>query len=95
MDPKRIIVLCVAGVAALGALFLIRGLANGKDNKTPQIQIVQHQAPVLVYVAVADHDLNVGDRVSESDLKWQPWPAANINPNYVTNGPVPDVSNPF
>ena len=86
MDPKRIIVLCVAGVAALGALFLIRGLANGKDNKSPQIQIVQHQAPALVYVAVADHDLNVGDRVSESDLKWQPWPAANVHPNYVIKG---------
>jgi len=92
MDPKRIIVLCVAGVAALGALFLIRGLAAGKDGKPQQVQIVQHQAPALVYVAVAEHDLNVGDRVAESDLTWQPWPAANVNPNYVTNGPVPDVS---
>lgn len=91
MDPKRIIVLCVAGIAALGALFLIRGLASGQNNKAAPVQAAQHEAPALIYVAVAEHDLNIGDRVAEADLTWQPWPAANVNPNYVTNGPVPDT----
>jgi pilus assembly protein CpaB len=92
MDLRRVIILCVAGVAALGVLFLIRGLVNRKSDKAPQAQVAQHQAPAMIYVAVADHDLNIGDRVSESDLTWQPWPAVNVNENYVTNGPVPDVS---
>jgi pilus assembly protein CpaB len=91
MGPKRIIVLSIAGASALIALFLIRGLATGKENKAPPPAIVQ-AAPALVYVAVAGRDISVGDRIAESDLTWQPWPAGNVNPDYVTNGAVPNLT---
>ena len=91
MGPKRIIVLSIAGLAAVLALFLFRSLATGKENKPAPAPVVQ-AGPALIYVAVAGRDISVGDRLAESDLTWQPWPAANINPDYITNGPVPNFT---
>ena len=91
MGPKRIIVLSIAGLAAVLALFLFRSLATGKENKPAPAPVVQ-AGPALIYVAVAGRDISVGDRLAESDLTWQPWPAANINSDYITNGPVPNFT---
>ena len=88
MGPKRIIVLAVAGVAAILCLFLLRSMSGGKDTKQPVAQSTV-TVPAMVYVAVAGHDLAVGDRVTENDLTWQPWPASNVNAAYVTNGAAP------
>ncbi len=90
MGPKRIIILCVAGLAAIMALFLIRGMATGKENKAGVVA-PQAVGPAMVYVAVAGHDISVGDRIAEADVTWQPWPAANLNPDYVTNGAAPSI----
>ena len=90
MGPKRIIILCIAALAAVLSLFLIRGMATSKESK-PVAAAPQVTGPALVYVAVAAHDISVGDRMGEADVTWQPWPAANLNPDYVTNGPAPSV----
>ncbi len=92
MGPKRIIVLSIAGIAAVMALFLFRSLATGKENKPALAPVVVQAGPALTYVAVAGRDISVGDRIAESDLTWQPWPAANIAPDYITNGPVPNFT---
>ena len=91
MGPKRIIVLCIAGLAAIMSLFLIRSLAVGKENKPVVAAAPQVTGPAMIYVVVANRDISVGDRLAESDLTWQPWPAANIIPDYVTNGPAPNL----
>ncbi len=85
MGPKRIMVLALAGVAAILCLILLRTLSAPKDQK-PVVTQQAISGPAMVYVAVAGHDLSVGDRISENDVTWQPWPATNVNPAYVTNG---------
>jgi pilus assembly protein CpaB len=88
MGSKKILVLVMAGVAAILSLFLIRGLAVSKDKKPAPMMAAAPAAPAMTYVAVAAHDLNIGDRLGENDLTWKSWPTDNVIAAYVTNGAV-------
>jgi pilus assembly protein CpaB len=79
-----------AGLACVG--LLAHSMAAGKSR---QPVVIAAAAPVAVVekpmteVLVAVHDLQVGDRLTAADMRWQPFPQEAINPAYIVNGPAP------
>lgn len=89
MKPARIIVICVAAVAAIGLALVVR--AMGSSSKEPVA--VATAAPVetrpMAKVLVAAKDLQAGKRLDESDMEWKDWPLDQVNPAFITDGSVP------
>ena len=89
MKPARIIVICVAAVAAIGLALVVR--AMGSPSKEPVA--VATAAPVdtrpMARVLVAAKDLQPGKRLEESDLDWKEWPLDQVNPAFITDGSTP------
>ena len=88
MKPARIIVICVAAVAAIGLALVVR--AMGSPSKTPTA-VAAAAVPVrpMAKVLVAAKDLQPGQRLAEGDLDWKDWPADEVNPAFITDGSVP------
>jgi pilus assembly protein CpaB len=83
----------VALVAAIGVVFLLRGVVFDKKGAAgKEAEAAQPMAQVLV----AKRDLPVGTQLKAGDIGWQPWPAATLNAAYTTNGanPAPAPDNP-
>ncbi|RZJ03983.1 MAG: Flp pilus assembly protein CpaB [Brevundimonas sp.] len=89
MKPARIIVICVAAVAAIGLALVVR--AMGSPSKTPTAVATAAAVPAtpMAKVLVAAKDLQPGQRLTEGDLDWKDWPAAEVNPAFITDGSVP------
>lgn len=89
MKPARIIVICVAAVAAIGLALVVR--AMGSPSKTPTAVAVAAAVPVrpMAKVLVAAKDLQPGQRLAEGDLDWKDWPVDEVNPAFITDGSVP------
>lgn len=90
MTPVRMTILGVALVAGVGSVALLaRSMASSQDRARPVIVAAAAPAPApTVRVLVAKRDLEVGDRIAPEDMSWQPWPAASLNPAFITDGPV-------
>jgi len=77
MNTARIVVLAIAAVAGLTALYL----ASGSDDKPAPTQAVA-QLPT-VDVLVAKSDIGLGQTVKPEDLQWQTWPAATASNSFL------------
>jgi pilus assembly protein CpaB len=86
MNPVRIAILGVAAVAAIGLAVLLRNLAT--PHTAAPAPMAQAAKP-SVRVLVASHDLALGQRIGESDMTWQPWPADSLNVSFITDGSQP------
>jgi pilus assembly protein CpaB len=87
MKPAKLIVLGVAGVAALSAVWLTSSL------RTPQVIVQQQQAaPTLptTEVLIASVDLPVGSSVTPDQLRWQQWPSAAVSELMITRDRMPN-----
>ncbi len=81
MKPAKLMVLGVAGVAALAAVWLTSGL------RTPQMVVVESGAAETVPmtdVLVASVELPVGSLVTAQQLRWQRWPRAALSELMIT-----------
>jgi pilus assembly protein CpaB len=81
MKPAKLMVLGVAGVAALSAVWLTSSL------RTPQIIVKsQEAAPSLptTEVLIASVDLPIGNSVTGEQLRWQPWPKGAVSELMIT-----------
>ena len=89
MKPARIIVICVAAVAAIGLALVVR--AMGSPSREPAA--VATAAPVetrpMAKVLVAAKDLQAGRRLDEADMEWKDWPVDEVNPAFITDGSTP------
>jgi pilus assembly protein CpaB len=87
MKPAKLMLLGVAGAAALGAVWLTSGL------RTPQV-VVQQAAPAesvpMADVLVAGIDLPVGSLVTAEQLRWQRWPRAAVSELMITKETAPN-----
>lgn len=92
MSPMRIIILLLALAAAGGAAFLVLQLSK------PQIQtqtltkdnlVVQEREVSEVDVLTVTRDFAVGETIAAEDLKWSPWPKANVVEGYFVETTVP------
>lgn len=89
MGAARIIILSVAAVAAIGLAVVVRGMIAGKPAApAPVAQAAAPETP-MTRVLVAKRELPVGTRLTASDMGWQSWPAASLNPAFITDGSAP------
>jgi pilus assembly protein CpaB len=87
MTPARILIIVVALVASVGLALFVHGMFARPKAPPPAIAAAP-PAPPMTRVLVAKVDLAVGDRLSPDNMAWQSWPAATLNPSYITDGVV-------
>ncbi|RYG67125.1 Flp pilus assembly protein CpaB, partial [bacterium] len=79
MDTKRIIVLGIALVAAVGAALMVRSMIGGG---TPQVSAAQAPAPVaMTEILVANANLTPGQALAADAVRWDKWPSASVDTN--------------
>jgi pilus assembly protein CpaB len=80
MKTARLVVIGVALTAGLGAAYLVMG------SKPPEpVRVVIPAAPVETdAVLVAARDLSFGAVVAAADMRWQPWPKAQVPPGVIS-----------
>jgi pilus assembly protein CpaB len=85
MKPARIIVLVIA--LAAGAIAAL--LAGRSDQEAPA------PAPVAqietVEVLVANNDIGVGTKMSAQEMRWQTWPTASANAQFIRKNERPEA----
>ena len=84
----RIIVLCVALVAAVGLALMVRQMATSKPVPIPVSAPAPPENPTTK-VVVAERDLQIGHRLTKDDIGWKPWPVESLSPLYITDGAAP------
>ena len=83
MDRPRIIVLSVAGVAAVLAALMVRNLV-GHSTTTAQAAVAPTAAST-VSVLVARNDLQPGMKITAGEVRWQTWPDAAVSASFITS----------
>ncbi len=89
MKPARIIVICVAAVAAIGLALVVRAMGSPSNEPTAVATAAPVDARPMARVLVAAKDLQPGKRLEESDLDWKEWPVDQVNPAFITDGSTP------
>ncbi len=89
MKPARIIVICVAAVAAIGLALVVRAMGSPSKEPTAVATAAPVEARPMARVLVAAQDLQPGRRLEESDLEWKDWPVDQVNSAYITDGSTP------
>lgn len=95
MSAVRLFILVIAAIAAIALAFVVRGAFAPKKPEAAADTTAAPAAPAsapTVKVLVAQRDLPVGTRLTAADMTWQDWPAANLNPAFVTDGAAPRVA---
>lgn len=88
MNPARIAIILVAGVAAICLALIVRNIAAKPPPAAAPVIAAQAPVQPMTRVLVAKVDLGVGQRLSQDNMAWQAWPAATVNVAYVTDGVV-------
>ena len=86
MNPARIIIVVVAGIAAIALALFVRNMAAPPKPATTIVTAAAPAAPPMARVLVAKANLTVGERLSPDNMSWQDWPAATVNAAYITDG---------
>lgn len=89
MKPARIIVICVAAVAAIGLALVVRAMGSPSNSPTAVATAAAVPERPMAKVLVAAKDLQPGQRLTESDLAWKDWPVDEVNPAFITDGATP------
>ena len=89
MNPARIIVICVAAVAAIGLALVVRAMGSSSNAPTAVASAAAVPARPMAKVLVAAKDLKPGQRLTEADMAWKDWPVDEVNPAFITDGSVP------
>lgn len=89
MKPARIIVICVAAVAAIGLALVVRAMGSPSNSPTATATAAAAPARPMARVLVAAKDLQPGQRLTEADLAWKEWPVDEVNPAFITDGTTP------
>lgn len=92
MKPARIIVICVAAVAAIGLALVVRAMGSPSREPVAVAAAAPVEAEPMAKVLVAAKDLQPGQRLTEADLEWKDWPIDEVNPAFITDGSVPTGS---
>jgi Flp pilus assembly protein CpaB len=87
MKPAKIIVLCIAAVAAIGLALVVRAMGNSGQPA----QVAQAAAPPVdtrpkTQILVAAKNLDPGQRLTEADMTWKEWPIESLDPTFISDG---------
>lgn len=87
MKSARIVVFGIAALAGGAAWMLASNLAT-----PPPAPVAQVAAPTvdMTRVLVARFDLTIGERLNESAMEWQDWPASNVAQAFISEAASPD-----
>jgi pilus assembly protein CpaB len=88
MNPARIAIILVAGVAAICLALIVRNIAAKPQAAPAPVIAAQAPSQPMTRVLVAKVDLGVGQTLTQDNMAWQAWPAATVNAAYVTDGVV-------
>ena len=88
MKTARIVVLGIAGVAGLAAMYL----ASIGDRKPAPVAPPVAQLPT-VEVLVAKSDIGLGQSVKPEDVQWQRWPAETASSAFIRHDTNADAMN--
>jgi len=80
MSVRQIIVLGIALIAAVGALFMVRTIAA--SNKPQQVAATT-VAEVGPRVLVAARDIGAGIALQPADLEWRIWAQTSLSPQFI------------
>lgn len=86
MKKGRLVVLGIAGAAALAAAWM----ANSIVSRPPEVKRVEKTVGATD-VLVASKDIDLGDSVHADDFKWQQWPLEGVTPSLITRESQPDA----
>lgn len=89
MKPARIIVICIAAVAAIGLALVVRAMGSSSGEPTAVAAAAAVETRPMAKVLVAARDLQPGQRLTEGDMAWKDWPVDEVNPAFITDGSVP------
>lgn len=89
MKPARIIVICIAAVAAIGLALVVRAMGSSSGQPAAVATAAPVEARPMAKVLVAAKDLQPGQRLTDGDLEWKDWPVEEVNPAFITDGSVP------
>lgn len=84
MNPRRLIVLGLALVAALSAAFLVRALIGGG---TPSAQ-ARPEPIAMSEVLVASINLRPGQALKPDEVHWQRWPTSSVDSTFISHAAV-------
>ena len=89
MKPARIIVICIAAVAAIGLALVVRAMGSPSGQPAAVATAAPVESRPMAKVLVAAKDLQPGQRLAEGDMEWKDWPVDEVNPVFITDGTVP------
>jgi pilus assembly protein CpaB len=87
MNLTRIVVLCVALVAAGAAVLVMRGMLGGG---TPTVQ-ASVPPPTTADVLVASKDIASGRVLAIDSVRWQSWPQSSVSDAFIVRTPESKV----
>jgi pilus assembly protein CpaB len=88
MNLTRIVVFCVALVAAGAAVLLVRGMIGGG---TPQAEAVQPPPLLTSDILVAAKDIPPGRALEVDAVRWDTWPKASVGDMFIQKTTQPDT----
>lgn len=97
MSLMRILILIIAGAAALVAAMMVRNMSQQSGVPVVQRAVDQPAEPAvkLAKVLVAASDLPLGHRLAPEDLKWQAWPSEGLDERYLTEEIAPTATTDY
>lgn len=87
MNLVRLLILGVAGAAAVVAAVFVRGAMDPSAPVEPVIVAAPEPARVLV----AARDVAPGARLQANDVRWAPWPEEAVLPGYLVQATDPEA----
>jgi pilus assembly protein CpaB len=91
MDMRRMLVLGIAVVAAIAAVFLVRGLMGGGTPAAVAMLAPSPQIPTSE-VLVASQALSPGQPLNPTMVHWQKWPRSAVDSSFLTREETPDLN---
>lgn len=94
MSIKQILIILIAGVAAVAAAFMFKQISSNQAQPVVQTEETVREVEVEVAhlkILVASRDLEVGELITPDDLMWANWPEATININQFTDQESPEA----
>jgi pilus assembly protein CpaB len=88
MSTKRLIVLGFAGVMAIIAALLARGIMGGG---TPKVDAKIAPQLAMSDVLVANVTLQPGQALSADQVRWMKWPTSSVDPTLITRTSVGSI----
>jgi pilus assembly protein CpaB len=89
MNTKRLVVLGFAGVMAIAAALVARGVMGGG---TPKVQAKVAPPVAMSDVLVAGANLQPGHALTSDQVRWEKWPSASVDASFITKRSVVSIS---